>query len=67
MRRVMGPSEYALPFVKGRAKLQGCATFKPIAGGNRTGILTITDNAPGSPHTVTLTGTGQDFRVTAAV
>ncbi len=33
-------------------------TFKPTATGTRTGAVTITDNAAGSPHTVSLTGTG---------
>ena len=33
-------------------------TFTPSTGGTRSGTLTITDNAAGSPHTVTLTGTG---------
>ncbi|HEV2426019.1 MAG TPA: FG-GAP-like repeat-containing protein, partial [Terriglobia bacterium] len=33
-------------------------TFTPTAPGTRTGAITITDNAPGSPHVVTLTGTG---------
>ena len=33
-------------------------TFTPSAGGTRSGTLTITDNAAGSPHAVTLTGTG---------
>lgn len=33
-------------------------TFTPSAGGARNGTLTVTDNAPGSPHTVTLAGTG---------
>jgi hypothetical protein len=37
--------------------------FDPTAGGTRTGTLTITDNAAGSPQTVTLTGSGQDFSV----
>jgi hypothetical protein len=37
--------------------------FDPAAGGTRTGTLTITDNAAGSPQTVTLTGSGQDFSV----
>lgn len=32
--------------------------FKPTATGTRTGALTITDNAPGSPHVITLTGAG---------
>ena len=33
-------------------------TFTPTAAGARTGTLTITDNASGSPHTVALSGTG---------
>jgi hypothetical protein len=33
-------------------------TFTPTATGTRSGTLTFLDNAPGSPHTVTLTGTG---------
>jgi hypothetical protein len=33
-------------------------TFKPIQGGTRTAMVSITDNAPGSPQKVTLTGTG---------
>ncbi|MBV8902510.1 MAG: choice-of-anchor D domain-containing protein, partial [Acidobacteriia bacterium] len=33
-------------------------TFTPAAAGNRTGALTITDNAAGSPHRATLSGTG---------
>jgi hypothetical protein len=45
------------------ASCQINVTFTPTAGGSRTGMLTITDNAPGSPETVTLTGTGQDFTV----
>ncbi|MGO8816189.1 MAG: DUF3443 family protein [Terriglobia bacterium] len=32
-------------------------TFTPTAAGSTNGTLTITDNASGSPHTVTLTGT----------
>jgi hypothetical protein len=32
--------------------------FSPTASGNRTGVLSITDNAPGSPHTVSLSGEG---------
>jgi hypothetical protein len=35
-------------------------TFAPTASGTRTGTLTITDNAAGSPHTVSLSGTAQD-------
>ncbi len=36
-------------------------TFNPTASGTRAGMLTIVDSAPGSPHNVSLTGTGQDF------
>ncbi len=34
------------------------ATFKPTDGATRTALLTVNDNGVGSPHTVTLTGTG---------
>jgi hypothetical protein len=33
-------------------------TFTPTALANRTGVLTITDNAAGSPHTLALSGLG---------
>ena len=33
-------------------------TFTPTATGTRTGTLSISDNAPGSPQTVSLSGTG---------
>jgi len=33
-------------------------TFKPTAAGIRTGTIVITDSAPGSPRTITLSGTG---------
>jgi hypothetical protein len=33
-------------------------TFKPTAIGTRTGAITITDSAPGSPHVVQLSGIG---------
>jgi uncharacterized repeat protein (TIGR01451 family) len=35
--------------------------FDPASSGSINGTLTITDDAPGSPHTVALSGTGQDF------
>jgi hypothetical protein len=41
-------------------------TFAPTATGARTGTLTVTDNASGSPQTIPLTGTGWDFQVTAS-
>lgn len=33
-------------------------TFRPKAGGTRTGDFTLIDDAPGSPHVIHLTGTG---------
>jgi hypothetical protein len=33
-------------------------TFVPTTTGNLQGAVTITDNAPGSPHSITLTGQG---------
>ena len=33
-------------------------TFKPAQSGSRTAMLSITDNSPGSPQNVSLTGTG---------
>jgi hypothetical protein len=34
-------------------------TFTPTAVGSQPGTITITDNATGSPHSVSLTGAGQ--------
>ena len=42
-------------------------TFKPTAAGTRTGAITFTDNATGSPQTVTLTGTGTGGTATVTV
>ncbi|MGP8165926.1 MAG: choice-of-anchor D domain-containing protein [Steroidobacteraceae bacterium] len=36
-------------------------TFTPTAGGPATGTLSFTDNAGGSPQTLALSATGQDF------
>jgi hypothetical protein len=41
-------------------------TFTPTATGNRTASVSTTDNAPGSPQSVALTGTGTDFSLAAA-
>jgi hypothetical protein len=41
-------------------------TFKPAAGGTRTGTLSISDNALDSPQSVALSGPGQDFSFAAA-
>jgi Abnormal spindle-like microcephaly-assoc'd, ASPM-SPD-2-Hydin/FG-GAP-like repeat len=39
-------------------------TFTPTAGGNATASLSVTDNAPGSPQTVPITGTSQSILTT---
>jgi large repetitive protein len=44
--------------VAAASSVTGGLQFKPFALGTRTGQFISTDNAPGSPHTVQLTGTG---------
>jgi hypothetical protein len=44
--------------VAGRANCSINITFTPTAAGVRSGLLSIADNASGSPQTVALTGTG---------
>ncbi len=39
--------------------------FTPKSAGSRTGALTVTDSAVGSPQSVTLIGTGTDFSLTS--
>jgi hypothetical protein len=39
-------------------------TFTPTAGGARQNFLTVSDNAPNSPQSLTLNGTGVDFAIT---
>jgi hypothetical protein len=41
-------------------------TFTPTASGSRTGSLTITDNAVGSPQIVSLGGGGGDFSISVS-
>jgi len=40
--------------------------FDPSSAGSQTGTLTITDNAPGSPQTVPLSGSGMDFAMSSS-
>jgi fibronectin type 3 domain-containing protein len=42
-------------------------TFTPTATGARSSTVTINDNAPGSPQTIALSGTGTGFSVTPRV
>jgi hypothetical protein len=41
-------------------------SFKPTQIGNRTGMLSVSDNAHGSPQTVSLSGTGTDVVLSPA-
>ncbi len=50
--------------VAGGANCALTITFSPTAAGNRAGTVTITDNATGSPHLISLTGTGISTAVT---
>jgi hypothetical protein len=40
--------------------------FTPTLPGTRSGVLTISDNVPGSPQTLRLTGAGSDFSLTSS-
>ncbi|HYL84950.1 MAG TPA: SBBP repeat-containing protein [Candidatus Angelobacter sp.] len=58
-----------LPATAGSNSCTINVTFTPTALGLRNGMLTVTDNAAGSPHTVALSGTGTntpDFTLSAA-
>lgn len=45
------------------AKCTISVTFTPTVAGTRTGNVTITDNATGSPQSVPLTGTGSEVKL----
>ncbi len=40
-------------------------TFNPTNGGTRAGAIAVVDTAEGSPQTITLSGTGEDFTIAA--
>ncbi len=42
-------------------------TFTPTAAGSRTGTVSVTDNAQGSPQTVSLIGTGSNLPAPSAI
>jgi hypothetical protein len=46
------------PSISAAASCQIMVTFTPTATGQRTGTITITDNAVGSPQVINLSGTG---------
>ncbi|MGA9509717.1 MAG: SBBP repeat-containing protein [Candidatus Sulfotelmatobacter sp.] len=41
-------------------------SFTPVLPGTRSGALTISDNVPGSPQTLNLSGIGSDFSLTSS-
>jgi hypothetical protein len=51
------------PTVAAGANCAVGVTFTPTKKGKRTGLLSFTDDAPGSPQTVSLTGVGQSITV----
>jgi uncharacterized repeat protein (TIGR01451 family) len=55
-----GTSACGSPVAAG-ASCQIKVTFTPTASGARTAALAVSDNAPGSPQSVALSGTGQGF------
>jgi len=50
----------------GKASCTINVTFTPTAGGTRTAAISVTDNAGGSPQSVTLTGTATSGAVTVS-
>jgi hypothetical protein len=54
------------PYVSPSGSCSFTVTFTPTATGARTGTILITDNAPNSPQTVTLTGTGTSVEFSKA-
>jgi hypothetical protein len=54
------------PTLLAAASCEFQVVFTPTAGGQRTGNMTITDSAPGSPHVIALIGTGQVPQVSLA-
>ena len=63
------PSDFAALSACGSslAAAQSCSIgvfFDPTTSGTRSGVLTVTDSASGSPQTASLVGTGQDFSLT---
>ncbi len=47
------------------ASCQINVTFAPTGMGGRTAVISVSDNATGSPQVVALNGTGPDFSITA--
>jgi hypothetical protein len=66
----MNPGDFAQTNTCGSSVAAGTnctisVTFKPTASGTRSAVVTLTDNATGSPQTVGLSGTGTTTGATA--
>lgn len=64
------PGDFAQTNTCGSSLVAGASctisvTFTPLGGGRRIASVQIADNAPGSPQVVALSGTAQDFSVSA--
>lgn len=55
-----------VPSLPASASCQINVTFTPSASGARSATLQVTDADPSSPQTTSLSGTGDDFQLTAA-
>ena len=55
-----------VPSLAAGASCQINVTFTPSASGARSAVLQVTDADPSSPQTASLSGTGDDFQLTAA-
>jgi hypothetical protein len=51
--------------LKAGASCRISIAFRPITAGARTGTVTITDSATGSPHSVSLSGNGTFFKLSS--
>jgi hypothetical protein len=68
----MNPADFAQTNTCGSSVAAGAnctisVTFKPVASGTLTAAVTLTDNATGSPQTVSLTGTGTSTGATISI
>jgi hypothetical protein len=59
-------TNYCSALLPGGGSCSISVAFTPSATGSKSGLLSIVDNAGGSPHTVSLSGAGTDFSVSAS-
>lgn len=56
-------SDNCVTTLAANASCQLAITFNPAGTGARSGVMTITSNAAGSPHQIALLGSGTDFQL----